>query len=59
MLQKGLFDCKMKDLGPNLAQELSGIRFLVQHEENSELNWMGLVLPRASTGKSGFGLGAA
>ena len=59
MLQEGLFYGKINVLGPNLAQEPSGIRFLVQHEEFSEMSWMGLASPRASTGKSGFGLGAA
>ena len=58
MLQEGLFDGRIDDLGPNLAQEPFGIRFLVQHEEirkligwglpraargNSEMSWMGLV----------------
>ncbi len=59
MLKEGLFDGSLNVLGPNLAQEPSGIRFLVQHKEISEMSWMGLASPRASTGKSGFGLGAA
>ena len=63
MLQEGLFDCRIDDLGKNLAQEPFGISFLVQHEEiqklvgwglpraargNSEMSWMGLVSPAAT-----------
>ena len=51
MLQDCIFYSKMIDLGPNLAQELSGIRFLMRHGEISELSWVGLASPRASTGE--------
>ena len=33
VFQEGLLNSKINDLGPNLAQEPSGIRFLVQHKE--------------------------
>ena len=49
ILQEGFFDRKVEDLGQNLAQEPSGIRFLVQHEKMTSHTQLTFEKHRAGT----------